>query len=209
MDKIKKQKTKHIWSIQIMEKLLDDASSYQYEMDGKRPHIIPQGEVYQISDILPDLDTVEAADIPGTNYDYEVLEPSDGAVNRTVTGDHASDGAVENEEKLIHLAAKNGVVEMVAGILKRFPVAIFDMNNEKKNVVLVSVEHRQPHVYKLLLDRIMNNTVFRETDMHGNSALHLAARLREYKPWLIPGPALQMQWEIKWFEVSICIYFFN
>ncbi|GLT52967.1 hypothetical protein SLA2020_262700 [Shorea laevis] len=33
-----------------------------------------------------------------------------------------------------------------------------------------------------------------------NSALHLAANLGDYKPWLIPGAALQMQWEIKWFE---------
>ncbi|KAG7968265.1 hypothetical protein I3843_08G145800 [Carya illinoinensis] len=31
-------------------------------------------------------------------------------------------------------------------------------------------------------------------------AFHLAAKLAAYKPWLIPGEALQMQWEMKWYE---------
>ncbi|XP_068636204.1 ankyrin repeat-containing protein ITN1-like, partial [Aristolochia californica] len=34
----------------------------------------------------------------------------------------------------------------------------------------------------------------------GNSALHLAAALGKNRPWIIPGAALQMQWEIKWFK---------
>ncbi|KAK1561004.1 hypothetical protein Q3G72_033326 [Acer saccharum] len=46
----------------------------------------------------------------------------------------------------------------------------------------------------------MKESVFRKVDHEGNSALHLAARLGDHKPWLIPGAALQMQWEIKWYE---------
>jgi hypothetical protein len=53
----------------------------------------------------------------------------------------------------------------------------------------------------LLKQNIPRVGVFRAVDKDGNGALHLAANLGEYKPWLIPGAALQMQWEIKWYEV--------
>ncbi|XP_059436133.1 uncharacterized protein LOC132169060 [Corylus avellana] len=109
---------------------------------------------------------------------------------------------MKKRETPILIAAKNGITEIVEKILERFPVAIHDRNAEKKNIVLLAVENRQPHVYKLLLKRnILKDTVFRVVDNEGNSALHLAAKLGDYKPWLIPGAALQMQWEIKWYEV--------
>ena len=105
-------------------------------------------------------------------------------------------------ETPVLIAAKNGITEIVEKILERFPVAIHDMNEHKKNIVLLAVENRQPHVYQLLLQKnIMKESVFRRVDDEGNSALHLAAKLVEHKPWLIPGAALQMQWEIKWHEV--------
>ncbi|RVW54648.1 hypothetical protein CK203_071928 [Vitis vinifera] len=113
---------------------------------------------------------------------------------------------------LYYLPAKNGIAEMVREILDRFPVAIQDMNSEHKNMVLLAVENRQPHVYELLLNRkIQKDTVFRIVDKDGNSALHLAAMLRDNLPWHIPGAALQMQWEIKWFDYvknSMPIHFF-
>lgn len=102
----------------------------------------------------------------------------------------------------ILIAAKNGVVEMVEKILHLFPVAIHDLNADQKNIVLLAVENRHPHVYKLLLDKnILKGSAFRIVDSQGNSALHLAAKLGDHKPWLIPGAALQMQWELKWYQV--------
>ncbi|GMN72109.1 hypothetical protein TIFTF001_052788, partial [Ficus carica] len=103
----------------------------------------------------------------------------------------------------ILIATKNGVTEMVEKILEEFPVAIQDEDAEQKNVALLAVENRQPHVYKFLLkkENIPTDSVFRHVDFRGNSALHLAAtQCEEYRPWLISGSALQMQWEIKWFQ---------
>lgn len=111
--------------------------------------------------------------------------------------------AMEMRETPILIAAKNGIVEMVEKIIEKFPVAINDVNAEKKNIVLLSVENRQPHVYQFLLSlktTIVKESIFRQVDSKGNSALHLAATLGDFKPWSIPGAALQMQWEIKWFE---------
>nr|XP_023892105.1 uncharacterized protein LOC112004119 [Quercus suber] len=97
-------------------------------------------------------------------------------------------------------AACNGITEMVEEILKKFPMAIHD-TSESKNMILWVVEHRQPHVYELLLkSNLRRDSMFQTKDAYGNSALHLAAMLREHKHWIIPGAALQMQWEIKWYE---------
>ncbi|KAH9680696.1 ANK REP REGION domain-containing protein [Citrus sinensis] len=115
----------------------------------------------------------------------------------------------------ILIAAKMGVTEMVEKILDTFPVAIHDLDSEKKNLVLLAVENRQTGIYKLLLDRKMlgesDLSIFQHVDIKGNSALHLAAKFGEYGPWRIPGAALQMQWEIKWYKFvkeSMPRYFF-
>jgi len=90
-----------------------------------------------------------------------------------------------------------------------FPVAVHDMDASKKNIVLLAVENRQTYLYDLLLKKKnLKESIFDKVDNEGNSALHLAAKLGEYKPWLIPGEALQMHWEIKWYLVSLHIHYY-
>ena len=109
---------------------------------------------------------------------------------------------VERLPTPILMAAKNGISEMVESILNFHPKAIHDIDSEKKNLVLLAVENRHPHVFQLLLKKkILKDTVFGAVDNNGNSALHLAAMFTDNKPWLTPGASLQMQWEVKWFEV--------
>ncbi|KAG6703536.1 hypothetical protein I3842_07G089300 [Carya illinoinensis] len=105
-------------------------------------------------------------------------------------------------ETPILLAAKNGITEIVERILEVFPVAINDVNADNKNIVLLAVENRQPKVYELLKRRnILKESMFRQLDNEGNSALHLAAKLGECnKPLWISSAALQMQWENNWYE---------
>ncbi|XP_058115637.1 uncharacterized protein LOC131258372 isoform X2 [Magnolia sinica] len=105
------------------------------------------------------------------------------------------------QETPILVAARMGVKEMVQTILKHIPVAIEDVNRDGKNVVLLAVENRQPHVYKFLLDKYSyKERVFHKLDNDGNSALHLAATCGQNRPWRIHGAALQLQWEIKWYK---------
>ncbi|KAL4604589.1 hypothetical protein ACB092_10G202500 [Castanea dentata] len=101
-------------------------------------------------------------------------------------------------------AAKNGIIEMVKEILKTFPMAIHDTTKEK-NIILVAVENRQPQIYQLLSksklgENLQTNSMLQARDKDDNNVLHLAAKLGKHQSWLIPGAALQMQSEIKWYE---------
>ncbi|XP_059630068.1 ankyrin repeat-containing protein ITN1-like [Cornus florida] len=99
------------------------------------------------------------------------------------------------------IAAKMGIVEMVEKIICTFPVAIQDLDSNKKNVVLLAVENRQAQVYNLLLKcSYLKESVLRQVDDQGNSALHLPSMFGDHQPWHIPGAALQIQWEIKWYK---------
>ncbi|XP_078156367.1 uncharacterized protein LOC144552130 isoform X2 [Carex rostrata] len=90
---------------------------------------------------------------------------------------------------------------MVKKILKKYPVAIMDKDKKNKNIILLAVQFRQVHVYKYMLEDFSTvKSVFQKVDEDENSALHLAAMLSDSRPWSIPGAALQMQWESKWYQ---------
>ncbi|KOM33562.1 hypothetical protein LR48_Vigan01g311800 [Vigna angularis] len=113
-------------------------------------------------------------------------------------------GIAEKRKRVspILIAAKMGVNEMIEKILDTFPVAIHDVDSENKNVVLLAIENRQPRVYKMLTKRnLVKESAFRHIDNQGNSALHLAATYKEHRPWRVPGAAMQMQWEYKWYKL--------
>lgn len=106
-------------------------------------------------------------------------------------------------ETPILIAAKNGVIEIVEKILELFPTALYDADSKEKNIVLLAAENKQTNLYQLLLKKshLKRESEFGKVDIYWNSVLHLAARFGNSKPWRIGGPALQMQWEVKWFEV--------
>nr|KJB22999.1 hypothetical protein B456_004G077300 [Gossypium raimondii] len=206
--KLREKKRKHTWAVQVMNELLQHVSIYQYEDNGCRPQL----SLYDVDEIKP-YEFTEDGDIKMPIDDSDPAKQRDQSKGKTLeAGEKKKTKEVAKRETPILIAAKSGITEMVDQILQRFPVAIHEMNSENKNIVLLAVENRQPHVYQLLLKKnIMKDSVFRAVDEKGNSALHLAAMLGDHKPWLIPGAALQMQWEIKWYEFvkhSMPVHFF-
>ncbi|XP_062113851.1 uncharacterized protein LOC133824861 [Humulus lupulus] len=164
--KLREDKLKHTYAVQLLEKLLD--STTMYEHSGSRQ--------------------------PGTNVDDEEL------YNINENGEFEKGEG--NDESALLLAAKNGIVEMVERILQLFPVAILDVNRDKKNIFLLAVENRRLKVLKILketTDIYSKKLVFRKVDKDWNCALHLAS-VKNPRPWPIPGDALQMQWEINWYQ---------
>ncbi|XP_022145905.1 uncharacterized protein LOC111015253 [Momordica charantia] len=249
--KIKSKKEKHVWSVQVMEELLECAWMYEYDDNGgvpvttaaestskdhdeiTQPYSLIHGGVAFVDHNISDsnqqhhnINNTRERKEDGINLDEDegatkILIASNYSVGdkilkyfpmsiQDIHGNNnvvllATDKTKEYNSRLretpILLAAKNGVVEMVEKILQLFPVAIHDLNADGKNIVLLAVENRQPHVYQLLHKcKIIKESVFRKVDCGGNSALHLAAKLGDHKPWLIPGAALQLQWELKWYR---------
>ncbi|KAH0978357.1 hypothetical protein GBA52_028076 [Prunus armeniaca] len=212
--KIREKKEKHKWSVQIMNELLTRTSMYEYEHSGMNPDPLKDKEETLPYEIVDGGDVImgpESTEIPKDD-DKKETETDKKKMGEGEATEKKNDKLLAKKETPILIAAKSGVTEMVEKILELFPVAIHDTNTEKKNVVLLAVENRQPHVYQLLLKRsVLKDSVFGKVDDQGNSALHLAAKLEEHKPWLIPGAALQMQWEIKWYEYvknSMPLHFF-
>ncbi|KAF9686926.1 hypothetical protein SADUNF_Sadunf02G0041000 [Salix dunnii] len=174
--KIRMKKEKHIWSIQVLDKLLEKNTLYKYERSGS------------------------GGGRPNDLTDFPILD-----ANKQDEGKPAITSKMEKIDTPLLMAARNGITEIMEKILDKYSFAIHDLNSQKKNVVLLAVQYRQTHVYRFLIKRWKKNKVpdrvFRQVDDQGNSAMHHAATMiKDYKPWRIPGAALQMQWEIKWYK---------
>ncbi|KAH9649761.1 ANK REP REGION domain-containing protein [Citrus sinensis] len=224
---ITEKKEKHTWAYQVMNELVQRASLYKYDDHGKssrdsRPD--KDGDTFSVPETPPVLENdqifqsrnicLESA-VAVHNKDGNARDETATAAVQELKFMKKKDQQSGRKATPILIAAKMGVTEMVEKILDTIPVAIHDLDSEKKNLVLLAVENRQTGIYKLLLDRKMlgesDLNIFEHVDIKGNSALHLAAKFGEYGPWRIPGAALQMQWEIKWYKFvkeSMPRYFF-
>lgn len=191
ISRIQEKKARHKWANLVMKELVQRASLYKYEDDGQNPE-----------NSRPDYKDGETFLVPRGRLVAENTETSQKNIVLS-TPEKKNDQQSSRTETPLLIATKMGVTEIVEKILDAFPVAIQDEDFNGKNVVLLAVEHRQTHIYELLLKKkmIMENA-FRKLDNQGNSALHYAAMFENHRPSsLIPGAALQMQWEIKWYKV--------
>ncbi|CAL5425194.1 unnamed protein product [Camellia sinensis] len=178
-------------SIKIMEFILREFKRYNYTSTGCKPSSDSKSDdVFNINQIwYESLDNEEKKD---TRVSLETSQK-----NRTEQGK-----LMILDETPILVASKNGITEIVRGILEQFSEAIYDVNSEGKNVMLLAVEHRQPQVYGTLLKHVEKSTkdLLYHNDNDGNNALHLAAIANTYRSWFASNSVLQMQWEINWFE---------
>ncbi|XP_050266340.1 uncharacterized protein LOC126710001 [Quercus robur] len=195
-------KRKHVYSDKIMEKIMEiliertkDQKMYFDFSSGRDPG---PGQTSVVDwKYQQEPPTVQATDVSATASKTEQQHKSNG----TETDSEKKENEKGKEEKIetpILLAAKNGITEMVVKILKEIPMAI---NDESNNIVLLAAKNRQTHVLRVLFKHdFVKRKLIHEVDANRNNALHLAAELGEQEPWVIPGAALQMQWEIKWYE---------
>ncbi|KAM5569644.1 hypothetical protein ABKV19_016914 [Rosa sericea] len=221
--KIQEKKERHIWANQVMNELVDRTSLYKYRNTGQNPQETQPSKDKEECEV-PNPTMLEQAS--PLSSDHAALNSRDTSIETTILSSNQYNYKIrsdQNEQERknnnplggkknvvpvagknqspVLIAAKMGVTEMVEKILDKFPVAIQDVDSDNKNIILLAVENRQPHVYNLLQKRkILKESLLRQLDNEGNSALHLAATCGQYRPWLIPGAALQMQWEIKWYK---------
>ncbi|KAI7982646.1 Ankyrin repeat-containing protein ITN1 [Camellia lanceoleosa] len=187
--KVLDKKKQHIWTVQVLNKLLFLSMRHRYENNGQKPQ-----------DNVSKLQHPEDSTDPSTPAADQNPQRANKNNQKNEDDQTKNDDQHKNETPIL-VAAKYGIIEIVEKVLEQFPVAIHDTNSDEKNIVLLAVENRQANVYKFLLERnVLKDSIFGKVDKDGNSAVHLAAKIGEYRPWFIPGAALQMQWEIKWYE---------
>ncbi|KAL5547883.1 hypothetical protein UlMin_003114 [Ulmus minor] len=212
--KIYPEKEKHVWANQVLNELLKHATMYDNKGSVHRPgqqqkvkekhllqDLVKPGHRQQsgISDEGSDEDSI-------VDSDEEFEDNTSSSIrmklsSSSVAGKDES-SKIKKMDTALLLATKYGIFEMVTRIIEKFPVAIDDLDQESKNILLVAVEKRHLKIYKLLLEKYpLKSVIFHKVDKHGNTALHFAARYGEsVRSWPVPGEALQMQWEIKWLE---------
>jgi len=149
-------------------------------------------------------------------------EGQDGAREGVDTGKGGGGGEVENNENVqpkieenrrqerppsppnpLFIATSNGIVEIAKEILGKFPQAIELVNDEGQNILHVAVMHRRREIFRLVKKKnILVTRLSLRVDNNGFTLLHQVAHVKHYSGGAEPGPAFQLQEEIKWFKVS-------
>ncbi|XP_019078476.1 uncharacterized protein LOC109123379 [Vitis vinifera] len=223
LEETKQSEMRQVWSLQIVKKMLNSAGNSGNDAAGRfgksnqetfdmdlihEPSLeeTKQSDMRQVWSLQIVKKMLNSAGNSGNDaagrFGKSNQETFDMDLIHELPPEETKQPEMDRTETPILTAASNGIIEMVELILNRFPTAIYDKNSKKKNIVLLAAENRQPHLFDLLKHKKINETVFHAVDSDGNSALHLAANYNQsLNPWTIPGTALQMQWEIKWYEV--------
>ncbi|KAF7143317.1 hypothetical protein RHSIM_Rhsim05G0144500 [Rhododendron simsii] len=108
-------------------------------------------------------------------------------------------------------ATKRGIIELVDEILRKFPEAAysFDKNNnnnndKEENILRIAVEQKNWNMYNLLKKKVelmKDGMLVGDVDKHGNTILHLAAKLGTPSFTLVQrGHFYQMMWAVCWFK---------
>ena len=100
-------------------------------------------------------------------------------------------------------ATRNGIIEIVSEIIEQHPHAIEHLNEEGQSILDVAVMHRQEKIFRLVKQqKIPLARLHRVIDHNGNTLLHHVADMKYYSEGTKPGPALKLQEELQWFEVT-------
>ncbi|MCH81897.1 nuclear factor NF-kappa-B p105 subunit, partial [Trifolium medium] len=201
---VKIAKKKHLWSSQLLKALM------------KRPYAAFNGSGGQPTDMEIDPDIYNVFPLRkqgGTGRFEEEQESESDVIEETTLNPNERKKETKFKKEInkkmspFLVAARNGIVEMVNEILIKIPSAIHDTNSRKENVLLVAVKYRQPLIVETLRSIIKNskpglwNILIHAVDEEENTVLHFAAEALYYdNPSQIGGAALQMMWDIKWFQ---------
>ncbi|KAM3337550.1 hypothetical protein P3S68_031875 [Capsicum galapagoense] len=201
--KIKEKKSKRRAGVQIMKLMIEKEKRYQfYKNTGEKPANLYSRDRYKRIGAPPPAppEIVDDTTEEDVSSNTAAIKQSQTSSTDEIKTDNSKSELPTTKETPLLVASKMGIVEMVRRILKKFPIAIQDTDSEEKNILLLAVEHRQTMVYNWLIEGKYPESVFSQEDKHGNNALHIAAKYQNLEVWCIPGKALQLQGEWKWYK---------
>ncbi|KAM5588815.1 hypothetical protein ABKV19_006997 [Rosa sericea] len=99
------------------------------------------------------------------------------------------------------IATEHGISEIVKETLRVHPAAFEYRNTKNQNILHLSIMHRQWDIFHLVteMDRYKSR-LQRQLDINDFTVLHHVGNMDYYNGGTQPGPALQLQEELKWFE---------
>ncbi|KAG5234699.1 ankyrin repeat-containing protein [Salix suchowensis] len=106
------------------------------------------------------------------------------------------------KEMPLFTATRRGVKEIVELIIKRHPHAIDQRDKMNRSILDVAVMYRQRKIFDIIVkgEELPLDRMRRVVDNSGNTLLHHVADMKKNSGVTKPGPALQLQEELKWFE---------
>ncbi|KAJ6416351.1 hypothetical protein OIU84_002241 [Salix udensis] len=115
---------------------------------------------------------------------------------------NVKNSSLTREERIpLFLATRNGIEEIVRETIKLYPHAVEKLNDKGQTILDVSVMHRKKKIFSLVTQqKIPLARLHRVLDLEGNTLLHHVADMEHYRGGTKPGPALQLQEELQWFE---------
>ncbi|KAJ6893167.1 protein ACCELERATED CELL DEATH 6-like [Populus alba x Populus x berolinensis] len=175
-----KQKRKHVFALRLAEILIEkDESWNKVDQNKKGENEFPA--VGQTSE--------------NTSKGKDRKEPS------TAKNSVTKSSLIRKEEIPLLIATRNGIEEIVGEIIKQHPHAIEQLNDEGQSILDVAVMHRQEEIFSLVKEqKIPLARLHRNIDSKGNTLLHNVAVMTEHSGATKPGPALQLQEALQWYE---------
>eukprot|EP00258_Populus_trichocarpa_P020775 XP_024436794.1 uncharacterized protein LOC7485384 isoform X3 [Populus trichocarpa] len=107
----------------------------------------------------------------------------------------------KKKEIPLFTATRRGIQEIVKLKIKLHPHAIDQRDEMNRSILDVAVMYRQKKIFDIVKEKeIQMARMRRVVDKSGNTLLHHVADMKKNSGVTKPGPALQLQEELKWFE---------
>ncbi|XP_023870307.1 ankyrin repeat-containing protein NPR4 [Quercus suber] len=100
------------------------------------------------------------------------------------------------------IAASKGIVEIVDNMIEVYPQGIEHTSSNEQNILHVAISHRKKEIFQRMkkMKTIMTYRLASRIDKKGYTILHHVADTKNYDGGHQPGPAFQLQEELKWFK---------
>eukprot|EP00258_Populus_trichocarpa_P051458 XP_024467477.1 uncharacterized protein LOC7485389 isoform X1 [Populus trichocarpa] len=190
------QKKKRVFALRFAQSLVEKDDSYELEgeegRDGKQTVLLPsqiktgdqnKEEEGQTSKITSEAKEIEKDQCPTAHTSL---------IKSSLT--------IKVESPLF-TATRRGIEKIVEMIINVHPHAIEKLNKEGQSILDMAVMYRQKKIFDFLKhQKIPLARMRRVVDSKGNTLLHHVADMEHYRGGTKPGPALQLQEELQWFE---------
>ncbi|KAL2336604.1 hypothetical protein Fmac_011050 [Flemingia macrophylla] len=188
------KKRSHKFAEQLLKLLLDNEDSW------KLCPFVPSHEKIMFSSKFPSNVTEKKDDIKLTDRVTKEEAVKDKLRGKKTEEGWSADDISPMWETPLFLGAASGIMEVVKGIIERYPEAVSYVNSDGLNVLHVAVKHRQSKVYEYLAKSPAIESLKQRISTDKRTILHHAASMEYYREEALAGVAYQLQRELQWYH---------